>query len=106
MSPHGQHAMLDLGDVIVADFDTVDIGDHRQQSLPEGEVVHVESREGDGHRVHNQMAQPLAHRARIAEDPLEQRCHGLEVDQRLIDVEDQHRGRARQRPVVCLVGLC
>ncbi len=84
--PDGQR-----GEILVGDLHPVHIGRHPQNRLPEGEEVDVGVRQRDRHRVHDELAEPLAKYPPITEHPLEVWFQRLDVDQGLVHVEDQDR---------------
>jgi hypothetical protein len=56
------------------------------------------TRNGQRRRIQDEVREPQAHRAVVAEDAPECRLHRLEIEQRLVDVEDD------QRESGCVIG--
>ena len=71
----------------------MDLPEHPQHALAKGEEVDVAARQGSGHRIHDELAEPFTHRSRIAEDLLEKRCHGVDIDEGFVHIEHQHGRR-------------
>ncbi len=58
---------------------------HGRTDIREG---HIASSYRQSWGIQNQISEPNAHGAIVAEDTLKNRLHGREIEQRLIDVED------------------
>ena len=94
MRGHRQHGVFHSIEVRAVDVDTVNVREHLQDRLPEGEEVDVAPGCGRGHRVHDELAEPLAQRVWVAKCLLEKRCQRVDVDECLVDVEHED-GRRR-----------
>ena len=90
VSRHGEHRVLQRTHIVVGNVQTTGGRKHPEYALAKREEVDVVSRQRCRHRVHDQLAEPLPHRCRIAENALENRCYGLDVDEGLVDVEDEN----------------
>jgi hypothetical protein len=72
MRGHRHHRLLDAIQVPVRDPGAVDLPEHPQHALAKREEIDVTARKRTGHRIRNELAVPLTHRSRIAQNLLEE----------------------------------
>jgi hypothetical protein len=90
----GRHCREFVGQflpVAIADPNAADIGQHLHHSPADVGERHVRVGDRQSRGIQDQVREPQPHRAFVAEDALECRRHGLEIEERLVDVENDVR---------------
>jgi hypothetical protein len=94
MRRHGGKFLGRLCFIPVVNFDAFRIRQHLHHGRTDIRERDIATGHGQGGGIHNQVSEPKAHGHLDAEDALKNRLHGLEVEERLIDVRDDEWKRS------------
>src|ERR1700722_15213637 len=88
---HRSDPLRELSALLVADGDTSGGSEHPQSGTADVGERHIDLCQREGLGVGDQPSEPQPHRSRIIEDPVKGGADRVQVEQRLVDIENDDR---------------